>query len=709
MDRTKELELPLSSPGERLPSARPQRSNWLFALTIFVSAFLLFLVQPLIARIILPWFGGTAAVWTTCMMFFQTALLLGYLYSFWSVGSLRPKLQAAVHLGLLAASLLVLPILPSAAWKPTGAEQPILRIVILLAATVGIPYLVLSTTGPLLQAWYSRLNSSKLPYRLYALSNAGSLLALISYPVVVEPLLNATTQAYGWSWVYGGFVLLCGAVAALVLASAPRASAIQTPAQPELEPSAKPRWTELLLWIALAAVPSALLLAITNHLSQNIAPIPLLWVVPLALYLLSLILCFDSDRWYNRDLWFPLLLIGVGAMSYYLFPDRANENISRVVPVFVLGLFFCCMACHGELAKRKPAPRYLTIFFLMLSVGGALGGMFVALLSPFIFTTYIELPIALLACAVLISAVLYRDRFLNLVKWLPRVQLGVAVGVAVSLIFLLTIGEHNWESEQRLLTRNFYGALRVADEREAGQDVRHLFHGTINHGSQILNPAGRRKPISYYCFTSGVGRAAVDKQARGPMKLGVIGLGAGTMAAYGRPGDTVVFYEINPLVQLIARSQFTYLSGSKSKLDVVMGDARRSLEAQPPQQFDLLAVDAFSSDAIPVHLLTTQAFQEYFRHLKPDGVLAVHISNRYLQLEWVVRLAAQALGKTVLGVFDEAGDDDPILSSSDWMLISSSPTAFTDPKWQKLGEPGKRPPGLKLWTDEYSNLLSILK
>ena len=698
----------MSSPAEGSITARPVRANWLFALTIFVSAFLLFLVQPLIARIILPWFGGTAAVWTTCMMFFQTTLLLGYLYSFWSVGSLTPKLQAGVHLALLAASLLMLPILPATTWKPTGAEQPILRIVILLAVTVGIPYLVLSTTGPLLQAWYSRLNSSKLPYRLYALSNTGSLLALLSYPVIVEPLLNASTQAYGWSWVYGGFVLLCATVAVLVLSAAPRGiEAIQTKSEPE--PTEKPRWTELLLWIGLAACPSALLLAITNHLSQNIAPIPLLWVVPLALYLLSLILCFDSDRWYNRNVWFPLLLVGLGGMSFYLFPDRANEHISRVVPVFVLGLFFCCMACHGELARRKPAPRWLTSFFLMLSIGGALGGMFVALLSPFLFKTYLELPISLLACVSLVSAVLYRDRAISFAGWWSRIQLGGAAGVALSLIFLLTVSETDWELKQRLLTRNFYGELRVADEKEGGQDVRHLFHGTINHGSQILNAAGRRKAVSYYCLTSGVGRAATDKSAFGPMKLGVIGLGAGTMATYGRRGDTVVFYEINPLVEQIARSQFSYLSDCPAKLEVVLGDARRSLEAEPPQQFDLLAVDAFSSDAIPVHLLTTEAFREYFRHLKPDGILAVHISNRYLQLEWVVRLGAQSLGKKVMAVFDEPGDDDPALSSSDWMLVSSSPAAFTDPKWQKLGDPSARPARLKVWTDEYSNLLSILK
>lgn len=696
----------MTSSAETSPAGQPPRAKWLFAITIFLSAFLLFLVQPLIAHIILPWFGGSAAVWTTCMMFFQTTLLLGYLYSYWSVGSLKPKGQAIVHMVLLGATLLMLPILPGAQWKPTGGDQPILKIVTLLAVTVGAPYLLLSTTGPLLQSWYSRLNSSRLPYRLYALSNVGSLLALLAYPTLVEPLLESSLQAYGWSAVYGGFVLLCGSVGFLVLRSTAHAAAAQEAAA---EDGGRPAWREQLLWVGLAACPSALLLAVTNHLSTNIAPIPLLWVAPLSLYLISLILCFDSDRWYNRNLWFPSMLIGLGAMSYYLHPDNSNEEISKLVPIFVLGLFFACMACHGELAKRKPSPKYLTSFFLMLSVGGALGGLFVALFAPTFFKAYIELPIAMLLSVLLVGGVMFRDKWLNLREWFARIQLGAALGVAAGIVYLLTVSETDWELRQRLIVRNFYGELRVADKLDGDEKVRHLYHGTINHGSQMLREGGRRRPISYYSATSGVGRAMADRAAHGPVHIGVIGLGSGTMASYGREGDTVRFYEINPLVEQVARSQFTYLADCKGKLDVVLGDARRSLESEPPQNFDLLAVDAFSSDAIPVHLLTKESFAEYFRHMKPDGILAVHISNRYLNLEWVIRLAAQSLNKKILDVWDEASDDDPILSSSDWMLVSTNPNAFTEAKWAKLGEPTARPARLKLWTDEYSNILSIVK
>lgn len=596
----------------------------MFAATIFISAFLLFLVQPLIARIILPWFGGTAAVWTTCLMFFQTTLLLGYVYSFWSIRSRHPRRQAAVHLGLLAGSLCVLPILPAASWKPIGAGHPVPQILMLLAATVGLPYLVLSTTGPLLQAWYADANTGDVSYRLYALSNAASLLALVAYPTVVEPLTGASAQADGWSVLYIGFVLLCGSVALGVYKQQPRSSLIGADETSKLP---GPPWREQALWIALAACPSALLLAVTNHLSQNIAPIPLLWVVPLGVYLLSLILCFDSDRWYQPRLWFPLLLAAAGTMTYFLFPVRGNEKVTLLVPVFVLGLFCCCMSCHGELARRKPEPSWLTSFYLMLSLGGALGGMFVALLSPLIFRMYVELPLTLLVGVSLVAVIQYRSGTLRFSALWPRLQIEAAVGVVFALIYLLGFANVKWASQQRLLVRNFYGALRVMDRITTTTKVRYLVHGTIDHGSQSLEKERRHQPISYYGPSSGIGLAIADRRLAGPIKFGIIGLGAGTLAAYGRPEDTVRFYEINPLIEQIARSQFTYLSECPSKLYVLLGDARRTLEAGPPQGFDVLALDAFSSDSIAVHLLTTEAFREYFRNLKPDGILAVHISK----------------------------------------------------------------------------------
>jgi spermidine synthase len=343
----------------------------------------------------------------------------------------------------------------------------------------------------------------------------------------------------------------------------------------------------------------------------------------------------------------------------------------------------------------------------MLSLGGALGGLFVAVLAPSLFRTYLELPIALLACALLVAYAAWRDGYLHLSGPSLVISAGSA-SVVFALIYYIGFIEATWIPSHRLVVRNFYGELRVQDKMEGKQPARHLFHGTINHGLEFLQADLRREPLSYYGRKSGVGLAIDDRQQQGPVKIGVIGLGAGTLAAYGRPQDTVRFYEINPLVEQIARSQFKYLSDCPSKLDVILGDARRSLESEPPQQFDVLAVDAFSSDAIPIHLLTAEAFREYFRHLKPNGILAVHISNRYLNLEWVVRLEAQALHKQVLAVFFEKEEDQPAIDSSDWMLVASEPKAFTADKWADLGDPSEKPAHLRLWTDEYSNLLTIL-
>jgi len=352
----------------------------LYAVTIFLSAFLLFQVQPVIAKIILPWFGGSAGVWTTCMLFFQVALLGGYLYAHGVVRGLRPRVQGALHLGLLAASLVVLPISPSAAWKPAGTEEPVLRILGLLAVTIGLPYLLLSTTGPLLQAWFARdpRMQGRTPYRLYALSNLGSMLALVSYPIAVEPVLATRVQAQAWSVAFVAFVLLCAATAWRSRNHAPAPAT--TP-----ETTAPPGWRLLVVWTLLPACASTLLLAVTNHLSTNVASIPFLWVLPLALYLLSFILCFDSDGWYQRKWLLQLFAVAVCAMTYALNQDSENMPLKLAIPLFSTGLFICAMVCHGELARLKPDPRHLTSFFLMVSLGGALGGAFVGILAPHVF------------------------------------------------------------------------------------------------------------------------------------------------------------------------------------------------------------------------------------------------------------------------------------------------------------------------------------
>ncbi len=674
----------------------------LFSFTIFASAFLLFLVQPLIARIILPWFGGTAAVWTTCLMFFQTTLLAGYLYAHASVRFLTAKRQAAVHATLLALSLFALPILPGARWRPASGEQPELHILILLAVSVGVPYLLLSTTGPILQAWFARRNPGVSPYRLYSLSNAGSLLALIAYPAVIEPALRLGAQAYAWSAAYVLFAMVCCALAVVVG---------RQPASPpaKVTPQPRPAWSRYVLWAALAFCPSALLLAFTSHLTQNIAPIPLLWVVPLSAYLLSFILTFESGRWYGRRFWFPAFIAVEGILLAFLFPSARNASVLILVPVFVIGFFVCAMICHGELYRIRPAPAHLTAFYLMISLGGALGGIFVGVIAPLVFRTYLEAPIALLGCVVLVALVLREGKpslpgpSARMVEW------GLLAALAVGFVYLLGYEIPRWMAGYRVVDRNFYGVLRVADtvETEDQDSMRELYHGSITHGAEFLALESQRSPTTYYGPKSGVGVAISNARSATGRRFGVVGLGAGTLAAYGHSGDAIRFYEINPLVVRIARGQFHFLSGCSAKVDIVTGDARLSLEREQPQHYGVLAVDAFSGDSIPAHLLTVEAFREYFRHASADGIVAVHVSNKYLDLWRVVGAAARRLGKQAIEISDAGADAG--LDKSDWILLANRAGEFDDPKWSVPGRSGLANDGTRLWTDDYSNLLAILR
>jgi hypothetical protein len=682
-----------------------------YACTIFLSAFLLFAVQPMIGKIILPWFGGSAAVWSTCLLFFQFALLAGYLYAHWSTTRLKPKRQAILHILLMAASLAILPILPSPSWKPSAAGDPSLRILLLLAATIGLPYILLSTTSPLLQAWYVAAKPGAIPYRLFALSNFGSLLALLSYPVLVEPVFTTHGQAYGWSGIYVAFVVVCAAVAftALRTSHQPPAASATTPAQSQAPP---PTWTTRLLWTALAACATALLLAISNHLSQNVAPIPFLWVLPLGVYLLSFILCFERDKVYHRGVFLPLLAIALDGAAYAVYANEGNPNIAWAIPTFVAALFVGCMVCHGELARLKPDPRHLTSFYMMISLGGAIGGLFVAIVAPHVFHTYLELPLSMVACSALAALVLWiAPRTWNSkipVAAVRIAMLAFTVGLAIHLGYQKNLSDKRF----RQSVRNFYGVLRVRDippDEDQSVAVRRLIHGTINHGEQLLDATRRDEPTSYYGPYSGMGRAIGYLQKRGPTRIAVIGLGAGVTASFCRPGDVFRFYEINPLALSIASTWFTFLRDCKADHQVLLGDARLTLEAQPTQQFDMMAIDAFSSDAIPVHLLTREAFALYFRHLKPTGILAVHVSNRYLDLVPVVSRNARDFAKTAVDVNDEDEEQD-YFSNSDWVLISADGTIFRDPAFKSSSvTPAHYRANLRPWTDDYSNLFQILR
>jgi len=699
-----------------MPQVRPEArfsSNLFYGITIFSGAFLLFQVEPIIAKIILPWMGGAAAVWSVCLLFFQSALLLGYLYAHWLSHKFQPHVQSRIHVTLLALSLFSLPILPRESWKPTGAEDPALRVLLLLTITVGLPYLLLSSTSPLLQAWYTRTRPGVSPYRFYALSNAGSLLGLLSYPLLVEPTVSRVHQAVGWSIVYGGVAFLCAFLALRARGeSAGELSHEQTP---------RPDWKTQSLWVALAACASALLLGVTNHISQNVAAVPFLWVIPLSLYLLSFILCFEGTAWYRRGLWLRLLGLALGGMAYALAPGYGSIPLYVLLPLYCLGLFICCMVCHGELARLKPHPAHLTSFYFMVSVGGAIGALFVALLAPRLFSGWYELPISMAACAVLVLIVLHRDPdsvfygARSKPAWLGLVTLTVA------LIANLAVTARAQRAHTHLMVRNFYGVLRVADliapgivrmkdqygpPAEEDLHYRELLNGTIDHGMQFLAPARRHEPTSYYGPGSGVGVALKAAGGKGPLRVGVIGLGAGTIAAYGRSGDSYVFYEINPLVLQIADSEFSFLLDSAAQVRVVLGDARLSLERELPQAFDVLAVDAFSGDSIPVHLLTREAFALYFRHLKADGILAVHISNKYLNLEPVVEAAAATLNKKAY-LFDNPPDAHRGIHHATWILLAS-PQGFRA-KEQITSAGTAISGGQQFWTDDYSSLLRVLK
>jgi hypothetical protein len=681
-----------------LPHSLPKAQHWLFATTISLGAFLLFLIEPLFAKLILPWFGGSAAVWATCLVFFQTALLLGYFYADATSRRLTPKRQSAVHLGLLVVSLLWLPIAPQIFWRAHVHVDPAWRILGLLTFSIGLPFVLLSATSPLLQTWYARRASGRSPYHLFAFSNFASLLALLCFPFLIEPRLSSRQQSILWSSVYALFAICCSLSAWFSRSNATSTFALnESPAA--TEEKTPPSYRTKLLWLSLSACGSMMLLAVTNHLSENVAPVPLLWVLPLALYLLSFALVFAKRSFYSRWLVARLLAVALGCAGSAIYDSSITHAIQISVPLFCAALFVVCLFCHGELVQRKPAVHYLTSFYLTIALGGALGAVCVGLLAPHILSGVYELPIVLLLAAILGGVVLWQEGWLARIFWL---------GVSGAMCAVLVWNVRTTSEDTVAMMRNFYGALRIQDFKVGrALPYRSLVHGTIQHGAQYLTFPENRNPTTYYGRKSGVG-LALRFCCDGLKRVGVIGLGAGTLAAYAKPGDSFRFYEINPQVIEVASGWFTFLKQSPAKSEVILGDARLSLESEPSQQFDVLAVDAFSGDAIPVHLLTREAFAVYFRQLKPDGILAVHTSNTYLNLAPVVKLLAEDAHYTTRFI---ASQEDPLMmiSSADWVLVTRNQRFLSVPETSVGGENIVVPPGLRLWTDDYNNLFEILR
>ncbi|MFQ5489287.1 MAG: spermidine synthase [Phycisphaerae bacterium] len=731
----------------------------LFAATILVGAMLLFLVQPMVGKMVLPTLGGTPAVWNTCMLFFQGVLLAGYGYAHISTAYLGLRRQAVVHLLVLVLPWAVLPIVVAGAGPANAGVNPVWWLLVRLSATVGLPFFVVATSGPLLQKWFSGTNHRLAgdPFFLYAASNAGSLGALLAYPLIVEPLMPLAGQSRLWSWGYGLYVVL----AALCVRRLWRATKASPNAESDSSPVSSPRnkakqrstvaWRQRAAWLLASFVPSSLMLAVTAHITSNLAPVPLLWVLPLALYLVTFILVFARRRPLPHGVVakvLPFLLPPTIALVYLDLPHFGW----LAVVLHLVTFFVAAMVCHGKLADARPGPRHLTEYYVWMSVGGALGGLFNAVLAPMVFDTLVEYPLSLVAAGLLLPCCAakvavrraWRGDLLG-----PAVMAALAAGLVVSAatlgwtqglavravilgplaligfsfkdrpvrfalgmaVFAAAVGTYHQQQQGRTLLaqRNFFGVKRVA--LDVSERFRVLAHGTTLHGKQFLEPNRRSEPLSYYHRQGPLGDVFAGLDAAGRRgSIAVVGLGAGSIAAYAGPGQTLTFYEIDPQIAEIARDPqyFSFLSECRARWDVVIGDGRLALGDTADAGFDLIVLDAFSSDAIPTHLLTREAVDLYLQKLAPGGILAFHISNRYLDLEPLVaalasqgRLHGRVRRDLILTDDELAAGREPSI----WAVLTRSPQTLTalgqDDRWKPLALDPAKP----AWTDTYSSIL----
>jgi len=661
-----------------------------YVFTAALGAVLLFVVQPMVARGVLPWFGGSAAVWTTCQLTFQVLLLGGYGWTHVLVARLSARAQVMAQLGLVLAAVVNIglaialwgtPLLPPSSLRPEGSENPLLQLVLLLLVTVALPFLALSTTGPLVQAWANRAGHKDV-YRLYALSNAGSLLGLLGYPLVLEPTL--TLRAQGWAWT-GGFLAWVFVMSSVALV----ARRHEVPAKSTAHGAWKGKW------LVLSALPVVLLLAVTNYLTQEVAPVPFLWVLPLVVYLLSFIATFERVQLYQRRVALPLLAVLTLGVAGLRSVEQELPLPGRVA-LFIGFLFVACLAAHGELAASRPPEGELTRFYAALALGGAAGGVFTGLVAPAVFSSYAELEWGLMLTLIALGVVIHRSSRWTSAWWL-------LIGLTMALLFLGANARHRGVLEA---SRDFYGVLRVVTSSGGDDEALLLMHGRTIHGAQQLS--AREAATTYYAPESGVGRVLNARE--GVRRVGVIGLGIGTLAAYAKPGEAWRFYEISPDVVTFAEGRgghFSFLPDARTRgaqVTVVTADARSALEHEAPNGFDVLVLDAFSSDSVPVHLLTKEALALYARHLKPNGVLAMHLSNRSLNLVPIATRLAKETGFARAGVLKSEGVS-PWALKARWLLLARSAegldgVTFTD----------RNPPGANVvWTDDYSSLWSAVE
>ena len=712
-----------------------------FTLTLVLSAGLLFAVQPMFAKMALPLFGGSPAVWNTSMLFFQAALLLGYGYAHWISSRLSVRQQVCVHAALLLAAMLALPIGIPSDWTPGRGDDPGLTLFWTMLLALGAPFVVVSATAPLLQSWFGKgaLTRTDDPYFLYAASNFGSLTALLAYPVAIEPLLDLRDQSATWS---GGFVLLIGFVVACGLATLVGAVAVDGQSKSGSEAIAPISARRRLHWIALSFVPSSLLLSATTYITTDIAAVPLLWILPLALYLLSFVVTFARTP-LPRHSW--VLRITPYVVTLFLIASRfAVGNASLLLLVHLVLLFTLALMCHGELARRRPPSGNLTEFYLLMSLGGVLGGVFNAMIAPLLFNDLYEYPLA-----IVLACLLYPG------TWDRRP--GAAIGIAIAVLAVALITEYFADDMHKLVKVSVFGALGIVafgcyrnplrfglaaaaimsapllmravdgsiieQERnffgvykirvDAARDLYILSHGTTVHGAQHIGLDGPPEPIVYYSRRGPVGQLFASLDPASLREVGVVGLGAGSISCYRQPGQNWTFFEINPSIVAMAQSgrHFTFMKSCAPDARIVIGDARLSLESERSGRFDMLVLDAFSSDSIPVHLLTREAFKTYLDKLEPDGLLVIHVSNRYLNLVPAVanlggEMHMKVLKRTFMPTSEEA---DRMITGATWMVLSKNAPLIarlaSDTRWREIAPN----PDFPTWTDSYSNIWSVLR